>query len=740
MKKIYFSLAMLLLSVGINAQMNYTFSSSIIAGGYTAVTGATNPVFTLAYPPALAAAEGVDALDEGAVNNITLPFTFNFNGYNYTKCNISSNGFISLGSQILDTLNVYWGNNLTSGPFNGTANDARASRPIIAPLWDDLWLTAATDIKYVTTGVAPNRVFTVQWSNAKWTWTGTAAAVSFQAKLFENGDIWFSYRNLAGATAGAGASVGIADIAIGSGNFLSLSALTAAATVSSTTETTNISVKPTSNYVVKFTRTPIPAVDASVSIFSGPITVTCINTTQTVGYRIKNSGTSPMAAGAATVNLNITGPNATTYSTTNTKALNFNEFDTVYFAGININNPGTNLFTAIVSIPTDGRATNDTSRYAYITSPENTVYPLIDTGVLPPTFLSPSILKYKRILAGSAQLWLNFSRQALSLTTMSGALEPVGNDTSYYLMASQFATSLAGSRSLAYSNCMSIPAGLAPENYFIKFSTTKDSANANSLDSIFLVVSTDRAVTWNRIYGVGRFDVNSIIPTWFSDSVNLSAYAGQTIQIGFEGQTELGNVMGLDNITLGASAPLPIKLGNFTAKLENNTSKLTWNTLAEQNNKGFNVQRSQNGKSFTTIGFVEGKGNSNNNVVYNFDDTKPFAGENYYRLVQVDFNGKEALSNVVLVKNSAATKFELSATYPNPATNVINAILAATTSQKVTINVTDMAGKIVASKSIETFVGNNTIQLATTQLASGSYLIKCVGANGEIATQKFAKQ
>ena len=252
-----------------NAQMNYTVSYP--TNTYLAITG-TSPYLTLAYPLDLAAAEGVSETDEGAANNIMLPFPFTFNCVKYSKCHISTNGFLAFGAPI-DTFNVYWNNNLKSGPFDSINNNARFTRPILAPLWDDLDMQAATNIKYNTSGVAPNRVFTVQWSNVKWNWQAVSASVNFQVKLYETtNEIVFHYKPInAGTVTSASASVGLADCSLGAGNFLSLSKLSDSASTSSWFSYNDINSKPVANFAIKFTPTQCTQLKSSSICHRYPI-------------------------------------------------------------------------------------------------------------------------------------------------------------------------------------------------------------------------------------------------------------------------------------------------------------------------------------------------------------------------------------------------------------------------------------------------------------------------------------
>lgn len=119
------------------------------------------------------------------------------------------------------------------------------------------------------------------------------------------------------------------------------------------------------------------------------------------------------------------------------------------------------------------------------------------------------------------------------------------------------------------------------------------------------------------------------------------------------------------------ASSLPVELVSFTGKaLENNTTQLNWSTASEFNNNYFEVQRSADATVWEVIGIVEGKGNSNQLQQYAHIDEQPLEGINYYRLKQVDFDGKFEYSSVVYVRfndldNNTTTENEITV-YPNP--------------------------------------------------------------------------
>src|SRR4029077_8860386 len=135
---------------------NYAFQAA--SGIYTPLTGGTAVVLTYN-----AAANYDDGITTPA-NAIPIGFTFNYNGTNYTSIKPCANGWASFSTTALANNADTWTNNLPTGPV---ANQ----RPMIAPLWDDMDMSAGS-VTYLLSGATPNRVLTIQWSGCKWDYNG----------------------------------------------------------------------------------------------------------------------------------------------------------------------------------------------------------------------------------------------------------------------------------------------------------------------------------------------------------------------------------------------------------------------------------------------------------------------------------------------------------------------------------------------------------------------------------------
>jgi PKD repeat protein len=191
------------------------------------------------------------------------------------------------------------------------------------------------------------------------------------------------------------------------------------------------------------------------------------------------------------------------------------------------------------------------------------------------------------------------------------------------------------------------------------------------------------------------------------------------------------------------SFALPVSLLTFAGQREGAINKLRWTTVSEQDNLGFEVQRSTDGINYPVLGFVNSLaagGSSNSELNYNFSDNNPGV-RNYYRLRQVDLNGRSKLSNIVLIRGNKPLRLMIGGLFPNPANTELNVIIDAPTRDKVTMLIMDATGKSVIEQVVRVEAGSNTIPVMIGTLTNGTYLVKLVcNSNCETATGKFVKQ
>ncbi|MEO8446656.1 MAG: T9SS type A sorting domain-containing protein [bacterium] len=190
------------------------------------------------------------------------------------------------------------------------------------------------------------------------------------------------------------------------------------------------------------------------------------------------------------------------------------------------------------------------------------------------------------------------------------------------------------------------------------------------------------------------------------------------------------------------SCALPVEMSSFISTVNGNDVTLNWTTAIENNNSGFEVQRlsgnSQSANSWTNIGFIPGNGTTSTPMNFTFTDKGLNTGVYSYRLKQIDFNGNSeffSLTNDVNI--GIPVRFDLSQNYPNPfnPSTVINYDLPL--DGKVTLEIFDMSGRVVASivNEFQT-AGYYSVNFNGSSVASGVYVYRLT-SSGTSLTKKM---
>jgi hypothetical protein len=190
-----------------------------------------------------------------------------------------------------------------------------------------------------------------------------------------------------------------------------------------------------------------------------------------------------------------------------------------------------------------------------------------------------------------------------------------------------------------------------------------------SLSSSIALGATTLAIPNNTItlYTNG-FDItgNTWAPTG-TPTMNVSSNASSpVIQVTKNGTNKFSTINSAGSLIIAFASVLGVELLDFKATPTVSGNVLTWATASETNNKGFQIERSNSDDAWTNIGFVAAQGKA---ASYLFTDKAPFHTA-YYRLRQIDFDGKETLSKVIAVENDKAQSVHLKA-YPNPVRDIL---------------------------------------------------------------------
>ena len=176
--------------------------------------------------------------------------------------------------------------------------------------------------------------------------------------------------------------------------------------------------------------------------------------------------------------------------------------------------------------------------------------------------------------------------------------------------------------------------------------------------------------------------------------------------------------------TVQTGTILPIELLFFNAQPEGENVKCKWETSSETNNEYFEVERLSNGKEFFPIGKVSGYGlgTSTESRTYSLIDDDVCNDIRYYRLKQVDIDGKYSYSDVVAIDCSSDKKgINI---YPNPTESTIFCSFYENKNSSLTFQWRDILGKVIKEEIHDVIKGFNTVQSDVSDLAKGIYFLR----------------
>lgn len=168
-----------------------------------------------------------------------------------------------------------------------------------------------------------------------------------------------------------------------------------------------------------------------------------------------------------------------------------------------------------------------------------------------------------------------------------------------------------------------------------------------------------------------------------------------------------------------STGPLPVTLIDFSADLSGDVVIIEWSTLSEINNDHFIVEKSTNLDRWKKVTRIEGAGNSREKLSYSTVDREKPNGTVYYRLHQVDHDGKRTIYKPVAVTGSDR---QIHHVYPNPFNDVVFLNLPEQGGAKLSICVFDSKGQQL--KSIVDNANGQNISLDLSNLAGGSYILQ----------------
>lgn len=364
----------------------------------------------------------------------------------------------------------------------------------------------------------------------------------------------------------------------------------------------------------------------------------------------------------------------------------------------------------------------------------NVVSAIKPDGITPYMILYGGVFKYNRDLPYLNPIYIDENgatvdysfEQKMSQYTCS-------NMTLFNLSTQKMHTTFFGGTSLYYydenSNSL-VYDSLVP---FIKDITTLTRSPNGSSEEKVLNLKFPALLGTNA-----KFILNESIPHYENDVIKLDQLTGRTFagyifggiksQLPNNGESSPSEY--IFKVYVTPDIPLPVELASFTSSVNNRTVFLNWSTSSENNNSGFDIERSvlNNNEMYEWVkaGSVRGYGNSNTTRNYFYEDKGLTSGKYKYRLKQIDFNGNYKyydLSDEAVI--GVPEKFYLSQNYPNPFNPVTKIDFEIPAGGNVSIKIYDNKGSEVKTL-IDDFrnAGYYSVLFSGDELSSGVYYYK----------------
>lgn len=209
---------------------------------------------------------------------------------------------------------------------------------------------------------------------------------------------------------------------------------------------------------------------------------------------------------------------------------------------------------------------------------------------------------------------------------------------------------------------------------------------------------------------------------WAFDGTCGTGVAGTVSRTGMKGFSVFAAAQGV-------SSSLPLQLLSFSGEKLSDKNILSWITQSELNTDYFILERSKNGQSFEELTKIKAAGNSSALLRYTSSDYYPFETITYYRLKQVDNDGKFSYSKIISLLGGGLN-FALVKHYPNPAKEEVFFYFLLEENKTFQYEVTDMYGKLVKSETLEMTEPDEYIRLSLLDFAPGMYCVRFFDKEG----------
>ncbi len=173
------------------------------------------------------------------------------------------------------------------------------------------------------------------------------------------------------------------------------------------------------------------------------------------------------------------------------------------------------------------------------------------------------------------------------------------------------------------------------------------------------------------------------------------------------------------------NAVLPVEMLSFDVFLKNSSVELSWSTASEIDNDYFTVMRSSDGVHWKNIGFIGGNGTANHISTYHFTDESPEEGVNYYKLIQVDFDGAAAESPVRYIAHKGVDLFTMKSNVIDNATLQLNI----KGEHEILLTVSDAMGRVLYTHEVDPKISSTLTVVLGAYSENGVYYLSAVSGD-----------
>lgn len=733
--------------------------------------GHSQIVYTLSsctYAPIAGAGTPLPQCDDCMSGMVPIGFTFSFYGVNFTTCDISSNGFL--------TFNGGMGNGCCSGQLMPVATWPT----MIAWSWDDMYTIGAT-FEYFTTGIAPNRIFVINYNNVGYCCSSSNQA-TVQIQLYETTNeirILSANNNHAGRTATMGIQ------SIGNGNLV-VPGRNSTSWTAGANECQSFTPGPP----------PPPANDNPCAAIGLTPYANCFysfytNQSATATAGVPAPGCAGYSGGDVWFSVTVPAGGALNFDTQTGGML---DGGMAIYSG-----PNCSTLSLIAGACDDNNSANGNMPAINLTglTVGSTVWVRVwENGnnnnstfgicVVNPN-APPSVMGSGAVYIGSngGNPWGSTSNQqamnnVFGVGGWTQAFVETANGAAIFVPTNCFIFIEGGDytadefNTFITANMALMEAWVAIGGRLIINAAPNEGGNINyGFGGVTLIYDGGNSLGANGNAAAGQagnpiFNGPSLpcgtafVGNWFAHAW-ISGGGTTSLIDDFPGPSLTEKIWGAGRVLFGGMTtsnwhtpipngdnlmtnivnyqascitPLPVELTSFTGTCSDQGTQLNWQTSSEINNALFIVETSDDAVNYTEEIIIEGAGNSNQLLEYSY--LSPFRSYpgNYFRLVQKDYNGAEKIYGPIYI--SCHESNNTNCAIVNTLDDQINVSIYSAKADLLNCTLTDIQGKVIKSVQQSVSKGTSTLSFDGSTIPSGVYIVLINGTDSQ-CSNKFIK-